>query len=39
MDNNDEYEYMTEDEIWERFIIVRRIWIRYKAKEVQDADS
>ena len=31
-----ECQYITEDEVWERFVIVRRIWMKYNGREPQE---
>ena len=36
MDRNEEHQYITEDELWERFVIVRRIWMKYNGREPQE---
>ena len=36
MDRNKECQYITEDELWERFVIVRRMWMKYNGREPLD---
>ena len=39
MDRNDECQYITEDEVWERFVIVRRMWMKYNGRELQEVQD
>ena len=39
MDRNKEFQYITEDELWERFVIVRRMWMKYNGREPQEVQD
>lgn len=39
MDRNKKCQYITEDEVWERFVIVRRIWMKYNGREPQEVQD
>lgn len=39
MDRNEKCQYITEDEVWERFVIVRRMWMKYNGREPQEVQD
>lgn len=34
-----ECQYITEDKVWERFVIVRRMWMKYNGREPQEVQE